>query len=81
MKYEKGKEIEIDGKELYIIDIVNIEDKEYIYAQEVLDDDLTDNYFVYEINDNPRLLEDKDRLALVLKQAVENLKNEMDMGD
>ena len=81
MDYEIEKEVVIDGKKLYIIDKINVDGKDYIYAQTVLDDDLAEEYYVYELNDNPTLLTDADKLEKVLKLFIEDINNKTDMGD
>lgn len=81
MDYEIEKEVVINEKNLYIIDKINVDGKDYIYTQTVLDDDLAEEYYVYELNDSPTLLTDADKLEKVLKLFVDDINNKIDMGD
>ena len=79
MKYSPEQEITIDNHDLYIISCINYLGKDYIYAQEFDEkhDDLTMNYFVYEVGENDIQVNDKSLLDELLVKFYEEIKKEM----
>ncbi len=79
MKYNPEQEITIDNRKLYVITCANYEGKEYIYAQEIdeEEDDLKMNYFIYEVGEKDILVEDSELLTNLFKVFEEKLKEEM----
>lgn len=66
MTFVREQEIKIEDKEVYIIEVIKHENAQYIYVQEIQDDELIDKYMVYKYDDErnamihikePKLLE------------------------
>ena len=79
MKYRPEQEIRIDNRNLYVIDCANYNGKDYIYAQEIdtEEDDLTMNYFVYEVGEHDSLVEDQTILNPLLGIFSEKIREKI----
>ncbi len=82
MNFEKDSQTVIDGNNLYVIDTLDYEENYYLYTQLVdSDDDLTDQYFVYKIQEKPVLVDDQNELKIVLEKFADKLNKELEMGE
>ena len=79
MKYSPEDEVVIDNRNLLILASVNYAGKEYIYAQEIDEenDDLLLNYFVYEAGEPDKLVTDESLRNVLLEMFIKELKKEM----
>lgn len=57
MTFKREEEIRIQDKDVYVVDVILYENEEYLYVQEIEDDELVDKYKVYKY--------DKERQAMV----------------
>ncbi|MBO5096045.1 MAG: hypothetical protein J6B98_04145, partial [Bacilli bacterium] len=47
MTFVREQEIKIENKDVYIIEVLTYENDQYIYVQEIENDELVDKYMVY----------------------------------
>ena len=77
MNIKIDTEIEIDGKNMYVIEKESYKEKEYIFVQEVGEDDLLPNYFIYEIGNPFKLIKDDTLYLILLRKFTEKLQSEL----
>lgn len=77
MKYNREDEISVNGVDLYVIDVIIHNGSEYIYAQEIIDDDVTGRYFVYNVTDNMSPVTDESELKTLISLFIENIEKDL----
>ena len=77
-KREQG--IRIDSHDYYVIDVIKYENEEYIYVQEMIDDEFIESYKIYRYNEKTdELVQEKEneKLETLLKMFVENIQKDL----
>lgn len=80
MMFKREEEINIANKMFYIIDVINYEKNDYLYVEEIEDDELIDSYSVYRYDketNSMELIKDKDKLTKVLPLFIENINKDI----
>lgn len=77
MGLEEGQIIEFDGMNLCILNVQKINDLDYIYVAEMVDDDITGNFYVYKIeNDNIEKVINSDELKDILPIFIKSMSSD-----
>ncbi|MBP3841121.1 MAG: hypothetical protein IK997_03220 [Bacilli bacterium] len=77
MGLEEGRIIEFDGMNLCILNVQKINDLDYIYVAEMVDDDITGNFYVYKIeNDNIEKVINSDELKDILPIFIKSMSSD-----
>ena len=77
MGLEEGRIIEFDGMNLCILNVQKINDLDYIYVAEMVDDDITGNFYVYKIeNDNIEKVINSDKLKDILPIFIKSMSSD-----
>ena len=72
----REQEIKIENKDVYIIEVLTYEDDQYIYVQEIENDELVDKYMVYKYDQERNAMihiKDEKKLEELLKMFVEKI--------
>lgn len=80
MIFKREQEINIGNKEFYIIDVINYDDNQYLYVEEIEDEELIDSYSVYRYDKNTNrmeLIKDERKLKELLKLFVESINKDI----
>lgn len=80
MIFKREEEINIANKLFYIIDVINYENNEYLYVEEIEDDELIDSYSVYRYDkdsNSMELIKDKEKLTKLLQLFVESINKDI----
>lgn len=80
MTFKREQEIRIEEKNYYIIDVIELESQEYIYVQEIQNDELVENYKIYKYNKELNMMEqvkDDAQAEKLLKLFIENIKKDL----
>lgn len=83
MNLENGSIIELDGMNCCILDIQNIDNITHIYVVEMEDDDISENFYVYRINNNNffEKVVNSDDLKKILPIFIQSMSNELNGGE
>ena len=83
MNLENGSIIELDGMNCCVLDIQNIDNITHIYVVEMEDDDITENFYVYRMNNNNFLekVVNSDDLKKILPIFIQSMSNELNGGE
>ena len=76
MTFKREQEIKIDGKDFYIIDAINYNNNQYIYVQQIENDELIDIYMVYKYDSERNAMihiKEPELLDTLLKLFAENI--------
>ena len=76
MTFVREQEIKIANKDVYIIEVLTYEDDQYIYVQEIENDELVDKYMVYKYDQERNAMihiKDEKKLEELLKMFVEKI--------
>lgn len=78
MRFEREQEIKIDNKVVYIIDVLELNESQYLYVQEVDEDedDLMDKYYVYKYVQSQNAMvhiKDEKELEKLLKLFADHI--------
>lgn len=76
MKFEREQEIKIDDKIVYLIDVILVDNEQYLYVQEIEDDELVEKYYVYKyVADKNAMIHIKEpqKLEKLLKLFADNI--------
>ncbi|MBO5095461.1 MAG: hypothetical protein J6B98_01110 [Bacilli bacterium] len=76
MTFVREQEIKIENKDVYIIEVLTYEDDQYIYVQEIENDELVDKYMVYKYDQERNAMihiKDEKKLEELLKMFVEKI--------
>ena len=63
MKYNEGQIIEVEGINVCVLDVENENGLDYIYAAEIVDNDITGNFYVYKV-ENQNIVKVTDSVEL-----------------
>lgn len=63
MKYNEGQMIEVEGINVCVLDVENKNGLDYIYAAEIVDNDITGNFYVYKV-ENQNIVKVTDSVEL-----------------
>lgn len=80
MTFKREQEIRIEEKNYYIIDVIELESQEYIYVQEIQNDELVENYKIYKYNKELNMMEqvkDDAQAEKLLKLFIENINKDL----
>lgn len=80
MIFKREQEINIGNKEFYIIDVINYDDNQYLYVEEIEDEELIDSYSVYRYDkttNRMELIKDERKLKELLKLFVESINKDI----
>lgn len=80
MIFKREQEINIGNKEFYIIDVINYDDNQYLYVEEMEDGELIDSYSVYRYDKNinrVELIKDEEKLSKLLKLFIESINKDI----
>ncbi len=80
MTFKREQEIRIEEKNYYIIDVIELEIQEYIYVQEIQNDELVENYKIYKYNKELNMMEqvkDDAQAEKLLKLFIENINKDL----
>ena len=70
MTFVREQEIKIENKDVYIIEVLTYENDQYIYVQEIENDELVDKYMVYKYDQERNAMihiKDEKKLEELLK--------------
>ena len=83
MNLENGSIIELDGMNCCVLDIQNIDNVTHIYVVEMEDDDITENFYVYRMNNNNffEKVVNSDDLKKILPIFIQSMSNELNGGE
>ena len=83
MNLENGSIIELDGMNCCVLDIQNIDNITHIYVVEMEDDDITENFYVYRMNNNNffEKVVNSDDLKKILPIFIQSMSNELNGGE
>ena len=76
MTFVREQEIKIENKDVYIIEVLTYENDQYIYVQEIENDELVDKYMVYKYDQERNAMihiKDEKKLEELLKMFVEKI--------
>ena len=76
MTFVREQEIKIEGKDVYIIDVITYENEQYLYVQEIQDDELVGDYLVYKYDSLRNAMvhiKDEKELEKLIKLFVESI--------
>ena len=80
MTFVREQEIKIENKDVYIIEVLTYEDDQYIYVQEIENDELVDKYMVYKYDQERNAMihiKDEKKLEELLKMFVEKIQADL----
>lgn len=80
MIFKREEEINIGNKNFYIIDVINYENDEYLYVEELEDEELINSYSVYRYDKNTdrmQLIKDEEKLKKLLSLFVESINKDI----
>ena len=78
MNIEKYNTFTIENKEYYILDKKDYKNNTYIYVNMLEDDDISDNFYVYKLNNNKlEKIEDSIILKEILPLFIDSLEKEV----
>lgn len=80
MTFVREQEIKIENKDMYIIEVLTYEDDQYIYVQEIENDELVDKYMVYKYDQERNAMihiKDEKKLEELLKMFVEKIQADL----
>lgn len=74
MDYNEGKILEVEGINVCVLDVENVNGLDYIYAAEIVEDDITGNFYVYKV-ENQKVVKvtDSNELKKTLPLFIENM--------
>lgn len=83
MNLENGSIIELDGMNCCVLDIQNIDNITHIYVVEMEDDDISENFYVYRMNNNNffEKVVNSDDLKKILPIFIQSMSNELNGGE
>jgi hypothetical protein len=77
MEFQNGQMLELDGMDVCVLDVQKINELDYIYVGEIVDDDITGNFYVYKLRDNNiEKVVNSDELKDVLPIFIESMSND-----
>lgn len=77
MGFQNGQMLELDGMDVCVLDVQKINELDYIYVGEIVDDDITGNFYVYKLRDNNiEKVVNSDELKDVLPIFIESMSND-----
>ena len=77
MEFKNGQMLELDGMDVCVLDVQKINELDYIYVGEIIDDDITGNFYVYKLrNNNIEKVVNSDELKDVLPIFIESMSND-----
>lgn len=77
MKYSREDEINVGGRDLYVIDVLIHNGDEYIYAQEVVDGEVEGGYCVYNVSKDMKPVDDANELQELIPLFIENIQKDL----
>lgn len=80
MELKREQEIKIDRKTYYIIETLEYEKEEYIYVQEIINDELVDKYMIYKYNKEQNAMmpiTEKTKTEILLKLFIESITKDL----
>lgn len=80
MELKREQEIKIDRKTYYIIETLEYEKEEYIYVQEIINDELVDKYMIYKYNKEQNTMmpiTEKTKTEILLKLFIESITKDL----
>lgn len=77
MKYSREDEITANGVDLYVIDEMMYNGSEYMYAQEIIDGDVTGKYHIYNVTSGMEPVADVELLKVLMDLFVENIEKDL----
>lgn len=80
MTFVREQEIKIENKDVYIIEVLTYENDQYIYVQEIENDELVDKYMVYKYDQERNAMihiKDEKKLEELLKMFVEKIQADL----
>ena len=79
MNLNRGMMINIEGIECCILDVQNINETTYIYVAEILDEDITENFYVYKVISENKFEKviDSDSLKSILPVFIESIQESL----
>ena len=74
MDLKREMMIDIDGMECCILDVQDIDGRKYIYVSEIVDEDITGNFYVYEVvNKEFEKITNSDDLKRILPIFIQSM--------
>lgn len=79
MTYKQGMMINIDGMDCCVLDSQEISNETYIYVAEIVDEDITNNFYVYKIVSEEKFekITNSDDLKNLLPLFVESIEENL----